>query len=107
MMKHMNWLLKEEPANYAFDALLKDKRTVWSGVKNPVAQKHLHAVKKGDRLFYYHTGNEKSVVGIAEALTDAYPDPKDNLQGCRRGYRTGEEACQTGNARRDQVRCRI
>jgi predicted RNA-binding protein with PUA-like domain len=75
----MNWLLKEEPANYSFDVLLKEKRTVWSGVRNPVAQKHLHAVKKGDRLFYYHTGNEKSVVGIAEALTDAYPDPKDNL----------------------------
>jgi predicted RNA-binding protein with PUA-like domain len=79
VVAHMNWLLKEEPANYAFDALMKDKRTVWSGVRNPVAQKHLHAVKKGDRLFYYHTGNEKSVVGIAEALTDAYPDPNDNL----------------------------
>src|SRR6188474_1145371 len=77
MMKHMNWLLKEEPANYAFDTLLKDKRTVWSGVKNPVAQKHLHAVKKGDRIFYYHTGNEKAVVGVAKALGDAYADPKD------------------------------
>jgi len=79
MMTNMNWLLKEEPANYGFDALVKDRRTVWSGVRNPVAQKHLHAVKKGDRLFYYHTGNEKSVVGIAEALTDAYPDPNDDL----------------------------
>jgi predicted RNA-binding protein with PUA-like domain len=73
----MNWLFKEEPANYSFDAFAKDKKTVWSGVRNPVAQKHLHAVKKGDRVFYYHTGKEKSVVGIAKALADAYPDPND------------------------------
>ena len=50
----MNWLFKEEPTHYSFDALAKDKKTVWSGVKNPLAQKHLHAVKKGDRIFYYH-----------------------------------------------------
>jgi predicted RNA-binding protein with PUA-like domain len=73
----MNWLFKEEPSNYSFADFTKDKRTVWSGVKNPLAQKHLHAVKKGDRIFYYHTGNEKSVVGVAKAATDAYPDPKD------------------------------
>ncbi len=73
----MNWLFKEEPSHYSFDALVKDKRAVWSGVKNPVAQKHLHAVKRGDGIFYYHTGNEKSVVGIALALGDAYPDPED------------------------------
>jgi predicted RNA-binding protein with PUA-like domain len=73
----MNWLFKEEPANYSFDALVKDGSTVWSGVRNPVAQKHLHAVKKGDRIFYYHTGNEKAVVGIARAAGHAYPDPGD------------------------------
>ena len=73
----MNWLFKEEPTNYSFDAFLQDKKTVWSGVRNPVAQKHLHAVKKGDRIFYYHTGSEKAVVGIAKALADAYPDPAD------------------------------
>jgi predicted RNA-binding protein with PUA-like domain len=73
----MNWLFKEEPANYSFDAFVKDKKTVWSGVRNPVAQKNLHAVKKCDRIFYYHTGKEKSVVGIAKALGDAYPDPND------------------------------
>ena len=73
----MNWLFKEEPSHYSFDALVKDKRATWSGVKNPVAQKHLHAVKRGDSIFYYHTGNEKSVVGIALALGDAYPDPED------------------------------
>lgn len=73
----MNWLFKEEPTHYSFDALVKDKRTVWSGVKNPLAQKHLRSVKKGDRIFYYHTGDEKAVVGVAKALGDAYPDPKD------------------------------
>jgi predicted RNA-binding protein with PUA-like domain len=73
----MNWLFKEEPTHYGFDALVKDKQTVWSGVKNPLAQKHLRSVRKGDRIFYYHTGDEKAVVGIAKALGDAYPDPKD------------------------------
>src|SRR3954462_13846425 len=73
----MNWLFKEAPANYSFDALVKDGKTVWSGVKNPVAQKHLRSVKKGDTIFYYHTGDEKSVVGIARATRDAYADPDD------------------------------
>jgi predicted RNA-binding protein with PUA-like domain len=73
----MNWLFKEEPSHYGFDALVKDKRAVWSGVKNPVAQKHLHAVKRGDSIFYYHTGDERSVVGVAVALGDAYQDPED------------------------------
>jgi predicted RNA-binding protein with PUA-like domain len=73
----MNWLFKEEPTHYSYDSLVKDKRTVWSGVKNPLAQKHLRSVKKGDRIFYYHTGDEKSVVGIARALGDAYADPED------------------------------
>ncbi len=73
----MNWLFKEEPTHYGFDALVKDKRTVWSGVRNPLAQKHLRSVKKGDRIFYYHTGDEKAVVGICKALGDAYADPND------------------------------
>ena len=73
----MNWLFKEEPTNYSFDMFVKDGRTVWSGVKNPVAQRHLHAVKKGDRVFYYHTGGEKAIVGIAKAVRDAYADPDD------------------------------
>jgi predicted RNA-binding protein with PUA-like domain len=73
----MNWLFKEEPTHYNFDALVKDKKTVWSGVRNPVAQRNLRSVKKGDRIFYYHTGDEKSVVGIVKALGDAYPDPAD------------------------------
>ena len=71
----MNWLFKEEPTNYSFDELVKDGKTVWSGVKNPLAQKHLRSVKRGDRIFYYHTGDEKAVVGLARAASDAYPDP--------------------------------
>jgi predicted RNA-binding protein with PUA-like domain len=73
----MNWLFKEEPSNYSYDAFAKDKKTVWSGVRNPVAQRNLRSVKKGDAVFYYHTGDEKSVVGIATAARDAYPDPDD------------------------------
>src|SRR4051812_12257570 len=73
----MNWLFKEEPTHYGFDVFVRDKKAVWSGVKNPVAQKHLRSVRKGDRIFYYHTGDEKAVVGIAKALTDAYLDPAD------------------------------
>src|SRR5437868_9394599 len=73
----MNWLLKEEPTHYGFDELVKDMRAVWSGVRNALAQKHLRAIKKGDRIFYYHTGDEKAVVGIAKAVGDAYADPED------------------------------
>jgi predicted RNA-binding protein with PUA-like domain len=76
-MAGMNFLFKEEPANYAFDQLVKDKKTTWTGVKNPLAQKHLHAVKRGDRIFYYHTGDQRAIVGIATAVGDAYPDPDD------------------------------
>jgi predicted RNA-binding protein with PUA-like domain len=72
-----NWLFKEEPSNYNYDALARDGKTSWTGVKNPVAQRNLRSVKKGDRIFFYHTGSEKAVVGIAKAGGDAYPDPAD------------------------------
>src|SRR5512141_65172 len=73
----MKWLFKEEPAHYSYDTLARDGSTSWTGVKNPLAQKHLRSVKKGDRIFFYHTGKEKSVVGICRAAADAYPDPAD------------------------------
>jgi predicted RNA-binding protein with PUA-like domain len=73
----MNWLFKEEPGNYSFDQLVQDGKTSWTGVRNPVAQKNLRSVRNGDRIFFYHTGSEKSVVGIAKAAADAYPDPAD------------------------------
>jgi predicted RNA-binding protein with PUA-like domain len=73
----MNWLMKEEPTHYSFDDLVRDGRTSWTGVRNPLAQKHLRSIVKGDRIFFYHTGDVKAVVGIARAAGNAYPDPAD------------------------------
>jgi predicted RNA-binding protein with PUA-like domain len=72
------WLVKEEPENYSYDQLERDGKTVWAGVRNPLAQKHLRSIRKGDRIFYYHTGKEKAIVGIATATSDAYPDPSNS-----------------------------
>ena len=72
-----NWLFKEEPTHYSYDDLVRDGKTSWTGVRNPLAQKHLRSVQKGDRIFFYHTGDEKAVVGIAKAAGNAYPDPAD------------------------------
>jgi len=73
----VNYLFKEEPTHYSFDDLVRDKKTSWTGVRNALAQKHLRSVRNGDRIFYYHTGDEKAVVGVMKAIGDAYPDPKD------------------------------
>jgi len=73
----MNWLFKEEPTHYSYDDLVRDGKTSWTGVKNPVAQRHLRSVKKGDKIFFYHTGDEKAVIGVCRAAADAYPDPAD------------------------------
>jgi len=71
------WLVKEEPEHYAFAQLERDGSTVWAGVRNPLSQKHLRGIRKGERIFYYHTGKEKAVVAVARAASDAYPDPDD------------------------------
>jgi len=73
----MNWLVKEEPTHYSFDDLVRDGRTSWSGVRNPLAQKHLQSMRKGDRIFFYHTGDVKAVVGIAKVDGAPYPDSAD------------------------------
>ena len=73
----MNWLIKEEPTHYSFDDLQRDGSTTWSGVRNPVAQKHLQSMHKGDRIFFYHTGDVKAIVGTAKAASAPYPDPAD------------------------------
>lgn len=73
----MNWLVKEEPENYSYTQFSSDKTTVWAGVKNPVAQRNLREMKKGDRVFFYHTGKDKAIVGTATVSKTAYPDPKD------------------------------
>jgi len=71
------WLVKEEPEHYNYEQLEKDRKTIWAGVRNPLAQKHLRGIKRGDRIFYYHTGKEKAVVAIARAASDAYSDAND------------------------------
>lgn len=70
------WLLKSEPGVYAFADLVRDKKTTWDGVTNNLALKHIRAMAKGDLAFIYHSGNEKSIVGIAEVASEPYPDPK-------------------------------
>ena len=76
----MNWLVKEEPENYSYSQFAADQTTVWAGVRNPVAQRNLREMKKGDRVFFYHTGKEKAVIGTATVSKTSYPDPKaDNL----------------------------
>jgi len=70
------WLLKTEPSAYSFDQLERDRRTTWDGVKNAMALKNMREIARGDRLLIYHTGDEKAVIGLAEAASEAYPDPK-------------------------------
>ncbi|HLF20505.1 MAG TPA: EVE domain-containing protein [Bacteroidota bacterium] len=71
------WLLKTEPSTYSYDDLEKEKKTMWNGVMNPVALRNIGLMKKGDLAFFYHTGDEKAVVGLAEIVSDPYSDPKD------------------------------
>jgi predicted RNA-binding protein with PUA-like domain len=69
------WLFKTEPSVYSFQQLQKDKKTMWDGVANNLALKKLKDIQKGDPILIYHTGDEKQAVGIARALSGAYPDP--------------------------------
>lgn len=70
-----SWLFKSDPDTYSWHDLVKDQKTMWDGVANNLALKHLRSIKKGDEIFIYHSGEEKSLVGIAKALSDSYPDP--------------------------------
>ncbi len=72
------WLFKTEPGEYSFADLEREKKTVWDGVSNNLALKNLREVRLGDEIFIYHSGDERAIVGIAEAISDAYPDPKEN-----------------------------
>jgi predicted RNA-binding protein with PUA-like domain len=69
------WLFKTEPSVYSYQQLEKDRKTVWDGVKNNLALKNLKDIQKGDPILIYHTGDEKAAVGVARALSGAYPDP--------------------------------
>ncbi len=70
------WLLKTEPSDYSYADLSRDGKTVWDGVSNNLALKHLRNMKAGDLAFLYHTGKERALVGIADVISDPYPDPK-------------------------------
>jgi predicted RNA-binding protein with PUA-like domain len=69
------WLVKSEPDVYHYDMLVKDKKTVWDGVRNFAARLHLKAMKKGDLVLYYHSGDDKAVVGVAKVIKEWYPEP--------------------------------
>jgi predicted RNA-binding protein with PUA-like domain len=71
------WLMKSEPSAYSWEQFVKDKRTNWSGVRNFQAAANLKAMKTGDRAFFYHSNEGLAVVGIAEIVKTAYPDPGD------------------------------
>jgi len=70
------WLLKSDPEHYSFQDLERDGTTVWDGISNNLALKNLRGVRSGDQVLVYHTGKERAVVGLAEAVSDSYPDPK-------------------------------
>jgi len=67
------WILKTEPSTYSHADLVKDGTTVWDGVKNPVALRHLAAMQRGDEVMIYHTGSEKAAVGLASVTGEARP----------------------------------
>jgi predicted RNA-binding protein with PUA-like domain len=69
------WLVKQEPEAYPWSQLVADKKTAWTGVRNFQARNHLRAMKAGDAVLYYHSVTGKQIVGIAEVVREAYPDP--------------------------------
>ncbi|MFZ5778820.1 MAG: EVE domain-containing protein [Pseudomonadota bacterium] len=71
------WIIKSEPSAYSWEQLVKDKHTSWTGVRNAQAAANLKAMKRGDRCFFYHSNEGKEIVGIAEVVKTAYPDPTD------------------------------
>ena len=73
-----HWLVKSEPGTWSWDHHAKAGADAWTGVRNHQAKAHLKAMKKGDRVFFYHSGEEKAVVGVSEVVRVAYPDPTDN-----------------------------
>ena len=68
--------MKSEPSTYSWDDLVRDGRTVWDGVRNPEARNHLGAMKPGDAVLFYHSGDGKAVVGLAKVVREAFPDPR-------------------------------
>ena len=73
--KNSYWMVKQEPETYSWSDFVKDGRTDWSGVRNYQARNNLREMKTGDRVLFYHSGKDKAVVGLAEVVKSAYPDP--------------------------------
>jgi len=76
-MKKNYWLIKSEPKTWSWDDQVKEKTTMWDGIRNYQARNNLIKMKKGDLCFFYHSVSEKSVVGIVEVVKESYPDPTD------------------------------
>ena len=72
-----HWLMKSEPGTYSWSDLVRDGSTEWDGVRAPAARLHLKAMKRGDEAYLYHSGNERSVIGVMRVTREAAPDPKD------------------------------
>lgn len=72
------WILKTDADTYPFDQLVRERRAVWDGVSNALALKHIRSMRKGDRAFIYHSGDEKALVGLAQIVSDPYSDPKSD-----------------------------
>ena len=72
------WLFKTEPGDYSFADLEREGKTVWNGVSNNLALRHLREIRMGDDVLVYHTGDEKAIVGLAQAIGDPFADPRDN-----------------------------
>ena len=71
------WLVKQEPTSYSFDTLEKEGKAVWDGVHNNLALKHINGMKKEDQAFFYHSGDQKQIVGILEVISNPYPNPQE------------------------------
>lgn len=76
--KNTYWMVKQEPETYSWADFVKDGSTDWSGVRNYQARNNLRGMRVGDRVLFYHSGKGKEVVGIAEVVRSAYPDPTAN-----------------------------
>jgi predicted RNA-binding protein with PUA-like domain len=72
-----HWLMKSEPGTYSWSDLVGERSTEWDGVRAPAARLHLKAMKRGDEAFFYHSGDERSVIGVMRVTREAAPDPKD------------------------------
>ena len=72
------WLAKQEPSSYNFEDLKKEKKTIWDGVHNNLALKHISHMKKRDQILFYHSGDQKQAVGIMEVTSKPYPNPEED-----------------------------